>query len=545
MTATENYNYWLDNVDEATAAELKGIDEAEISDRFYRDLEFGTGGLRGVLGAGTNRMNIYTVRKATQGLANELIDSGDADKGVVIAHDSRNMSREFAVECTKVLTANGIKSYLFNSLRPTPMLSFAVRHLGTARGVVITASHNPKEYNGYKVYGSDGGQIPPTTADGILKYIDSLDIFNDVKVGEADYIEIGEDVDNAYIEAVKAQSMNIDIPDDFKVVYTPIHGSGNIPVRRILSEIGVNNVIVVKEQELPDGNFSTVNSPNPENKEALDMAIDYAKENGANLVFGTDPDCDRIGVAVREDSGEYVCLSGNQTGSLLCEFILRKQKENNILPANGAVIKTIVTTELVREIANSYGIEVMDVLTGFKYIGEKIYEFEETGSNEYIFGLEESYGYLKGTYARDKDAVVASMLICEMAADYQSRGMTLYDGLQEIYKKYGYFEERLATKTLYGEAGSIRIKEIMTELRNAPLKGLGGSEVTKVLDYNEGIDGLPKSNVLKYMMADGWFAVRPSGTEPKIKFYYAFSGSDRDNVAAKLKSVEELIDGIN
>lgn len=542
MSHLENYNYWLENTDAETVSELKGIDDEEIYDRFYRDLEFGTGGLRGVLGAGTNRMNIYTVRKATQGLANELLTCGDdAKKGVVIAHDSRNMSREFALECTSVLAANGIKTYLFESLRPTPMLSFAVRHLGTARGIVITASHNPKEYNGYKVYGEDGGQIPPSIADGILDYIDKIDIFKDVKYKEPEYIEIGAEVDDAYIAAVKAQSMKIDIPKDFKVVYTPIHGSGNLPVRRILSEIGVENVIVVKEQELPDGNFSTVNSPNPENKEALDMAINYAKDNGADLVFGTDPDCDRIGVAVKTSDGDYICLNGNQTGSLLCEFILRKLADRNELPKNGAVIKTIVTTELIRKIAESYDVEVIDVLTGFKYIGEKIKEFEQSGSNEYLFGLEESYGYLKGTYARDKDAVVAAMLICEMAADYASCGMTLYDGLQKIYEKYGCIKERLMTKTLYGEDGSKKIKELMENFRNNPPSEMGGSKVIKVLDYNEGIDGLPKSNVLKFIMEDGWFAARPSGTEPKIKYYLGFEGASMDEVDEKLNKTEKSL----
>ncbi len=548
MTYLESYRNWIECTDESTAAELNTIIENndEIYDRFYRDLEFGTGGLRGVLGAGTNRMNIYTVRKATQGLVNELLDCGEEmySKGVVIAHDSRNMSREFALECTKVLSANGIKAYLFDSLRPTPMLSFAVRFLGTARGIVITASHNPKEYNGYKVYGEDGGQIPPSIADGILKYINEIDIFKDVKCGEANYIEIGKEVDDAYINAVKQQSMQIDIPEDFKVVYTPIHGSGNIPVRRVLSEIGVKNLIVVEEQELPDGNFSTVNSPNPENKEALDMSIAYAEKYGADLAFGTDPDCDRIGVAVKTSSGEYVCLSGNQTGSLLCEFILRKLSERGTLPKNAAVIKTIVTTELVRKIAESYGVTLFDVLTGFKFIGEKIKEFEENNSYTYIFGLEESYGYLKGTYARDKDAVVAAMLICEMAADYQSKGMTLYDGLQELYKKYGYTEERLITKTLNGEDGSKRIKEIMEMLRNNPPKCIGNSEVVKVLDYKQGIDNLPKADVLKFFFEDGWFAVRPSGTEPKIKFYYGIDGVDQNRVQIKLKSMKDYIDSI-
>ncbi len=547
MIYFENYKYWLENADEQTISELKSIDDKEIYDRFYRDLEFGTGGLRGVLGAGTNRMNIYTVRKATQGLVNELLDCGEEvySKGVVIAHDSRIMSREFALECTKVLSANGIKAYLFDSLRPTPMLSFAVRHLGTARGVVITASHNPKEYNGYKVYGEDGGQIPPSIADGILKYIDEIDIFKDVKCGEADYIEIGKEVDDAYINAVKEQSMQIDIPEDFKVVYTPIHGSGNIPVRRVLSEIGVKNLIVVEEQELPDGNFPTVNSPNPENKEALDMSISYAEKYGADLAFGTDPDCDRIGVAVKTSNGEYICLSGNQTGSLLCEFILRKLSERGTLPQNAAVIKTIVTTELVRKIAENYGATLFDVLTGFKFIGEKIKEFEENNSYTYVFGLEESYGYLKGTYARDKDAVVAAMLICEMAADYQTRGMTLYDGLQELYKKYGYTEERLVTKTLYGEDGSKRIKEIMETLRNNPPKCIEGSKVAEILDYKQGIDNLPKADVLKFFFADGWFAARPSGTEPKIKFYYGFSGDKKSDTEKSLQEIENFISRIS
>ncbi len=547
MTYLDRYQEWMDHTDEQTQKELVAVaeDEKEIYDRFYRDLEFGTGGLRGVLGAGTNRMNIYTVRKATQGLANELLDSGEEvyGKGVVIAHDSRNMSREFALECTKVLAANGIKAYLFDSLRPTPELSFAVRYLGAARGIVITASHNPKEYNGYKVYGEDGGQIPPAIADGILRYINEIDMFRDVKcVGtEETYIRIGKEVDDAYIEAIKAQSMGIHIPEDFKVVYTPIHGSGNLPVRRILSEIGVKHVILVSEQEQPDGNFSTVNSPNPENKEALEMGISYAEKCGADLVFGTDPDSDRIGVAVKTQSGEYVCLSGNQTGSLLCEFILRKLSDREELPENAAVVKTIVTTELVRKIADSYGVTLFDVLTGFKYIGEKIKQFEETGRYTYIFGLEESYGYLKGTYARDKDAVVAAMLICEMAADYAGRGMTLYDGLQKLYEKYGYTEERLITKTLYGEDGSKQIKKIMEDLRSDPPKEIGGSKVVKVIDYKQGIGDLPKSDVLKFFFQDGWFAVRPSGTEPKIKFYYGFDAESRDEVREKLSEAEAFV----
>ncbi len=538
-----NYEYWLENVDSDTKKELLSLNNDEIYDSFYRNLEFGTGGLRGILGTGTNRMNIYTVKRATQGLANELKTHGPeaVSAGVVIAHDSRNMSREFAVECAGVLCANGIKTYLFDSLRPTPELSFAVRYLKAARGVVITASHNPKEYNGYKVYGEDGGQIPPSVADGILSYIDSLDIFNDVSTPMYNYITIGKEIDDAYINAVKEQSMNINIPKGFKAVYTPIHGSGNIPVRRILSEIGVDNVFVVKDQEMPDGNFATVDSPNPENKEALNMGINLAMEKGANLVLGTDPDSDRIGIAVRKADGSYACLTGNQTGALLCEFILRKLSERGSLPKNGAVIKTIVTSELISKIAGDYGITLINVLTGFKFIGEKIKEFEENNNHSFIFGLEESYGYLKGTYARDKDAVVAAMLICQMAADYEARGMTLFDGLAGLYQKYGYTNEGLINKTMYGEDGSKKIKEIMDSLRNNPPKTIGESKVTEILDYSKGLGTLPKSNVLKFVLDNGWLAVRPSGTEPKIKFYYGLSDSDKETTNTKSLSVKNYI----
>lgn len=391
MDYTSNYEKWLNSkaVTDTEKNILKNTDKKEIEDSFYRTLEFGTGGLRGVMGLGTNRMNIYTVRQATQGLANEILDSGKecANKGVVIAYDSRNNSKEFAKETATVLCANGIRTYLFEDLRPTPMLSFAVRHLGCARGVVITASHNPKEYNGYKVYGEDGGQIPPETADRIIKYIEKTDIFDDVKLCDNPDIEIiGSEVDSAYINAVKNQSMGTKIPEDFKVVYTPLHGSGNIPVRRILSEIGVENVFVVPEQEKPNGNFPTVNSPNPENSEAFDIAVEYAKKQNADLIFGTDPDSDRIGVVVKTGSGEYKVLNGNQTGCLLLEYILRKEKESGTLPKNGVVVKTIVTTELVRKIAAAYDVETLDVLTGFKFIGEKIKEFEKSGEHSYIFG---------------------------------------------------------------------------------------------------------------------------------------------------------------
>ena len=534
------YNKWIKS-DKLTVAEkkiLKNLSEKEIEDSFYRDLEFGTGGLRGVMGLGTNRMNIYTVRRATQGLASEILDCGAdfAEKGVVIAHDSRNNSREFALEAANVLCANGIKTYLFDSLRPTPELSFAVRYLGCAMGIVITASHNPKEYNGYKVYGEDGGQIPPGVADKIIKYIDNTDIFDGVKLCENPKINIiGKEVDSAYIKAVKEQSLGTKIPADFKVVYTPLHGSGNIPVRRILAETGVKNVFTVPEQEKPDGNFPTVKSPNPENSEAFDIAIEYAKKQSADLVFGTDPDSDRIGVVVKTSDGEYKVLNGNQTGCLLLEYILRKEKENGTLPENGAVVKTIVTSELVRRIADDYGIITLDVLTGFKFIGEKIKEFENSGEHSFVFGLEESFGYLKGTYARDKDAVVAAMLICEAAADYKQRGMTLYDGLMELYEKYGFCAQKLKTLTLSGIDGSEKIQEMMHKFRNGNMP----FEVTQKLDYKDGLNGLLKSDVLKFILPNGWFAVRPSGTEPKIKFYFEVFGGSCE---ASRKSLDELIE---
>lgn len=526
MNYIKEYEKWLENADAETVAELKKMNDSEKQDAFYRCLEFGTGGLRGVMGVGTNRMNVYTVRQATQGVANEVLENGGEDKGVVIAFDSRNNSKRFAYECAKVLCANGVKTYLFDDLRPTPELSFAVRYLGCARGIVITASHNPKEYNGYKVYGEDGGQIPPKIADKIIKYIEDTDLFDSVKVCENPKINvIGKEVDDAYIDAVKAESVNnVSIPDDFKVVYTPIHGSGNKLVRRILDEIGVKNVFVVPEQELPDGNFPTVESPNPENIEAFDIAIEYAKKQNADLVFGTDPDSDRIGVAVKTDDGNYKALNGNQTGCLLLEYILRKEKENGTLAKNGAVVKTIVTTELVRSIADDYGVKTLDVLTGFKFIGEKIKEFEQTGDQEFLFGLEESYGYLKGTYARDKDAVVAAMLVCEMAADYKATGKTLYDGLTEIYEKYRYMQSGLKTLTLKGSDGAEKIKSIMKHIRQYTPQTIAGCEVNEVKDYLKGIEKMPKSDVLKFFLDKGWFAVRPSGTEPKIKFYYEIEG---------------------
>ncbi|MDY3304615.1 MAG: phospho-sugar mutase [Clostridia bacterium] len=534
MNWKNEYKRWLEKTD--AAEQLRAMSDDERKDAFYRCLEFGTGGLRGVMGPGTNRMNIYTVRRATQGLAGEILDCGAefTEKGVVIAHDSRNNSRTFALEAANVLCANGIKTYLFDGLRPTPELSFAVRYLGCARGIVITASHNPKEYNGYKVYGDDGGQIPPGVADKIIKYIDNTDIFGGVKLCENPEISIiGEEVDSAYINAVKEQSLGTEIPDDFRVVYTPLHGSGNIPVRRILAETGAKNVFTVPEQEEPDGDFPTVKSPNPENSEAFDIAVEYAKKQNADLVFGTDPDSDRIGVVVKTTDGDYKVLNGNQTGCLLLEYILRKEKENGTLPKNGAVVKTIVTSELVRRIADDYGIVTIDVLTGFKFIGEKIKKFEQSGEHSFVFGLEESFGCLKGTYARDKDAVVAAMLICEAAADYKQRGMTLYDGLLKLYEKYGFCTQRLETLTLKGIEGSKKINEMMHKFRNEEMP----FEIVKKLDCKDGADGLPKSDVLKFIMPNGWCAVRPSGTEPKIKFYFElFSDS--------LKNAEKCLNGV-
>ena len=540
MSYKEEYKKWLSVVNPEEKAELEALNESEIEDSFYRDLEFGTGGLRGVMGPGTNRMNVYIVRRATQGLANEILSAGGdkAKMGVVIAYDSRNNSKRFASECASVLCANGIKTYLFDSLRPTPELSFAVRYLGCFRGIVIPASHNPKEYNGYKVYGEDGGQIPPHTAEKILGLINSTDVFKDVKTSDnPDYISIGDKIDNEYIKAVKAESAGVKIPDGFKVVYTPIHGSGNLLVRSILKEIGVNNLFVVPEQEQPDGNFPTVKSPNPENSEAFDIAVRYAKEQNADLIFGTDPDSDRIGVVVKTSGGDYKVLNGNQTGSILCEYILRKAKENEKLPQNAAIIKTIVTTEMARAIADSFGVYTEDVLTGFKFIGEKIKEYEQSGSHTYMFGFEESYGCLKGTYARDKDAVVGAMAITEAAADYKARGMSLYEGLEMLYKKYGYFAEKLETITLKGIDGQKQIKEIMKRFRTEKLP----VKVIKILDYSTGIDGLPKSDVLKYFTENGWFAVRPSGTAPKIKLYFGVRADSAEKAEEELKQLSSAV----
>ncbi|NLK22029.1 MAG: phospho-sugar mutase [Epulopiscium sp.] len=577
MDFVKGYESWLkdDYFDEETKNELIKIknDENEIKERFYKDLEFGTGGLRGIIGAGTNRMNKYTVRKATQGLANYILDKGleNTEKGVAIAYDSRHYSKEFATEAALVLNGSGIKTYIFKELTPTPELSFAVRYLGCVAGIVITASHNPPEYNGYKVYWSDGGQVPPPLDEEIIKEVNKITDFRQVKT--IDEIEakskglfnvIGEELNDAYIEAVKGQSINRDIikkmASDITIVYTPIHGTGNKPVRRVLKEVGFENVIIVKEQEKPDSNFSTVSYPNPEDPEAFKLAIKLAKENNADIIIGTDPDADRMGVLVRDEKGEYIVLTGNMTGVLLAEYIISAKKAKDILPRNGALIKTIVTTRMAEAIAKEYDISLFEVLTGFKYIGEKIKYFEESGKNEYLFGFEESYGYLAGTYARDKDAVVASMLACELAAVYKDKGITLYEGLQNLYKKYGYYKESLNSITLKGIEGLEKIKTILEFLRNSPLVEFAGMKILEIKDYEKQIVinkvtneetkiNLPKSNVLYFNLENSaWVCARPSGTEPKIKFYFGVKGNSEEDANKKLmdlsNSVMKKIEGI-
>lgn len=571
MNYKENYNEWVSNTyfDEPTRNELKSIsgDDKEIQERFYKDLEFGTGGLRGIIGAGTNRMNKYTVGKATQGLANYILKQGDNNKsmGVAIAYDSRNMSPEFAEQAGLVLNGNGIKAYVFDELRPTPELSFAVRELGCTAGIVVTASHNPPEYNGYKVYWADGGQVPYPRDEEIITEVASIEKYSDVKsmdkksaVDAGLFISIGKEIDDKYVAKVKEQSLNADAikkaANDLTIVYTPLHGTGNKPVRRVLSEIGFNNVFVVPEQELPDKNFSTVDYPNPEDPKAFTLALKLAKEKNADVIVGTDPDCDRVGLVVKNSEGEYIVLSGNMSGALLTEYVLSQRKANNTLPENSAVIKTIVTTEMICPIAEEYGVKVFNVLTGFKYIGEKIKQFEETGSNTYIFGFEESYGCLAGTYARDKDAVVASMLFCELAAYYKSKGITLFEGLQELYKKYGYYKEGIKSVTLKGIEGVEKIQYIMNTLRNNTPKEFAGTKVEwardyKLKEFKNVITGeteedlLPVSNVLHYTLTDKtWLCVRPSGTEPKIKIYFGVIGKDLEDAENKVKALESSVD---
>lgn len=556
--ALENYNNWLNEpyFDEATKQELWEIkgNKEEIEERFYKELEFGTAGLRGVIGAGTNRINKYIIRKTAQGLANYIKTKGREakERGVVIAYDCRRMSREFAEESARVFTGNGIKTYLFNDLRSTPELSFAIRYLNCISGVVVTASHNPPEYNGYKVYWEDGAQIATDRAGAITDSIASIDDFGSIEIldkEEAQHrgllVYLDEKIDDAYIEEVKKQSLRGDIvkkiTDDFRIVFTPLHGTGNIPVRRVLKEIGFNNVFVVPEQELPDSEFSTVEYPNPEDKKAFKLAIELAKEKDAHLIIGTDPDCDRVGAIVKDKDEEYIILTGNQIGALLVNYILGTLDEKNRLPQNGVIIKTIVTSEMGANIAKGYNIETINTLTGFKYIGEKIKQFEETGEKTFLFGYEESYGYLAGTHARDKDAVVGSMLICEMAAYYHSMGMNLYDAMMHLYNKYGYFLEDLKSITLEGKDGLEKMQGIMEHFRTDILKTIGDKKVLYMEDYESQkrirLDNssdteeikLPRSNVIKFILEDeGWVCLRPSGTEPKLKIYGGFRGDTMD-----------------
>ncbi|WNQ11580.1 phospho-sugar mutase [Paenibacillus aurantius] len=552
-----HYKLWLEDetIDAETKAELEALkDQAqEIEDRFYKDLEFGTGGMRGVVGAGTNRMNLYTIGRATQGLAQFLLKDPSRRHAVVIAYDSRNFSPEFALESALVLAANGIEAHVFESLRPTPELSFAVRQLKASAGIVVTASHNPPEYNGYKVYGSDGGQMVTDQASQVMEQIGLLESFASVRrisQGEAEAKGLlhwlGEEIDKAYTEAVTAVSPNPEIVkemgNDLQIVYTPLHGAGNLSVRRVLKELGFQQVHVVAEQEQPDALFSTVKSPNPEEKAAFELAMDLGRRIDADIIIGTDPDCDRMGAVVKDASGEYVILSGNQSGAIMVNYLLSSLKERGQLPDNGVVIKTIVTSEMGAEIARSYGMHVINTLTGFKYIGEKMTEFARTGERQFLFGYEESYGYLAGTYARDKDAVIASMLICEAAAYYKKQGKTLYDVLQELYEKHGYFMEKLESRTLKGKDGLAKIGQIMDDWRTNPPAEVNGVKVKQVLDYSNGIDDLPKENVLKYVLENGaWFTLRPSGTEPKIKVYFAVNGDTASESVRQLEAMAETV----
>ncbi len=553
MGYKETYNRWLEceALSDADKAELGPIsaDEKEIEERFYRELEFGTAGMRGVLGIGTNRINIYNVRQASQGVAAYVSKEGDAAKkaGVLIGYDTRNFSREFAEETARVLVANGIRVYLFPKVHSVPEVSFGIRELGCSAGVMITASHNPKEYNGYKVYGPDGGQLPPDSAKTVIDAIADCDVFDGVKLVALDeafasglLTYTDDELDEKFIKTVMLQQINPDavhqVADTMKLVYTPFHGTGSRPIKEVLKRIGFKNVLVVKEQDTEDGNFPTVKSPNPENKEGFTTAIQMAKENDVDLIIGTDPDCDRVGIVVRDAEGEYRTLTGNQTGALLVEYILRAREEMGTLPKNGVVIKTIVTTELAAAIAKAYNIEIMNVLTGFKYIGEKMTAFAETGSHTYLIGFEESYGYLVGTHARDKDGVVATMLIAEMAAYYKTKGMSPYEALQNIYKKYGFFAERTISVTMPGKDGMEKMAQLMANLRKEPIKTAVGVDVASCVDYQNDETGLPKADVLSYKLADDktYFLVRPSGTEPKIKLYMGTVGEDSASADAML-----------
>ena len=572
MTVKEQYDFWLSDsyFDEATKAELKAIaaDENEINERFYKNLEFGTGGLRGIIGAGTNRMNVYTVRKATQGLANYIIKQGAQAKGVAIAYDSRRMSPEFSDEAALCLAANGIKAYVFESLRPTPELSFAVRELGCTAGIVVTASHNPPEYNGYKVYWEDGAQVTSPRDVAIIDEVNAVANFSDAKTMDKEaakkaglYNVIGQAIDDRYMEELKKQIIHPEIikevAGDIKIVYSPFHGTGNIPVRRILKELGFKNVYVVPEQELPDPDFTTLDYPNPEDPKAFTLALKLAREVKADVVLATDPDADRLGIySYDSKTDDYVSFTGNMSGMLIAEYILKERTALGTMPKNPALVKTIVTTNMAEPITEKYNVKLIEVLTGFKYIGEQIKWFLEKGTYNYVFGLEESYGCLAGTHARDKDAVVAVMCLCEVAAWCKKNGITLWDRMLNIYKEYGYFKEDLYTITLKGMDGSAKIKEMMEKLRNNPPKALGNWKVLSFRDYDKDViidmatgekkpTGLPKSNVLYFDLTDNsWCCARPSGTEPKIKFYIGVKGDNLEDAAKKVEELKENLKAI-
>ena len=568
MDFLEKYDEWLNNelFDEETKNELRKIkgNNKEIEDRFYKELEFGTAGLRGIIGAGTNRMNKYTVGKATQGLANFIKKENAQKRGVVIAYDSRHMSKEFSEIAALCLNANGIKSYVFESLRPVPELSFAVRELNAIAGIMITASHNPPKYNGYKVYWEDGAQITAPKDKQIIEEVKNIKNYSEIKsMNEEDAINsnlyhvIGNEIDDQYIEALKKQILNPEVikrQKDLKIVYTPLHGTGNVPVRRILKEIGFENINVVKEQEMPDGDFPTVEYPNPEDKKAFKLALELAEKINGEIILATDPDADRLGVYAKDTkTGEYMPFTGNMSALLIAEYILSQKKEKNTLPKNGAMIKSIVSSTLANAICKEYNIKLFDVLTGFKYIGEKIKEFEESKEYEYVFGFEESYGCLVGTHARDKDSIVAVMLLCEAAAYYKEKGLTLWEQMINIYKKYGYYKEGIVSVTLEGVDGAEKIKEIMKEFRKNPPTKLGNYEVIKIRDYETSIltdcktdktekIELPQSNVLYYELEnDAWCCVRPSGTEPKIKYYIGVKGNSIEDANNKMQEIEDAM----
>ncbi|MDQ0199249.1 phospho-sugar mutase [Neobacillus ginsengisoli] len=570
MTWLSNAEKWIEykDLDRDLRTKLIEIqnDKRLLEDSFYKHLEFGTGGMRGELGPGIHRLNIYTIRRAAEGLARYIAEQGEEAKqrGVVIAYDSRHKSPEFALEVAKTVGIYGIKSYVFDELRPTPVLSFAVRYLNAFSGVVITASHNPPEYNGFKVYGEDGGQIPPEAADTIIRYVNAVE--NELTVDVADEQDlltrglltfVGEEIDNKYVENLKTLQINpevvSEVAKDLKIIYSPLHGTGNKPVRAGLKAFGFENVTVVMAQELPDANFSTVKSPNPEEHAAFELAIQYGEQIGADILMATDPDADRLGVAVKNTEGEYVVLTGNQTGALMLEYLLSQKQAKGKLPENGVVIKTIVTSEIGRAIAEKYGVQALDTLTGFKFIGEKINDFERTGDHAFLFGYEESYGYLIGDFVRDKDAVQSAVFAAEVAAFYKAKGMTLYEGLLAIFEKYGFYQETLQSITLKGKDGAEQIARLMDTIRSERLSEVAGKEVTSIEDYliskkyendSESQIDLPRSNVLKYHLADGsWFCLRPSGTEPKVKFYFAVKGESMADSQKKLNLLQDSVMG--